>query len=132
MSTALAAALVISLAGAPDWEPPDWPSPGLGVSAAAPAPPPRSGLMEAAYRLYRQRSAENGGGCPYYPTCSGYGILAWRSWGLPVGVWLTADRLMREYPGMQKVDHYPIVTPHGIPRLDDPVPARRGPGRRDP
>ena len=126
-----AAVLVLSLAAqAGDtspatWGPRDWPDPAPGVSAAAAPTPLRRGLFEAAYRWYRGQSRDNGANCPYYPTCSGYGILAVRERGVPLGIWLTADRLMREYPQMGKFDHYPIVTPHSRARLYDPVPPRR-------
>lgn len=104
------------------WEPQPWPSPALGVSAEAPAPPARGGLLEVAYRWYRATSRENPDGtCPFYPTCSGYGILAVREHGPVYGVLLAVDRLFREYPRMEVFDHYPIVMPHGTPRLHDPV-----------
>ena len=115
--------LGIALA-APPWEPADWPPPAPGVSAAAPVVPQRPGLVEAAYRWYRVQSAKDGATCPYFPTCSAYGITAWRTWGFPVAIWLTGDRLMREYPNMGKHDDYPVVTPHGTPRFEDPVPSR--------
>ena len=78
------------------------------------------------YRRYRERSISDGPRCSFYPTCSAYGILSVRERGAMLGVLLTVDRLLREYPGMEQHDHYPIITPHQTPRLDDPVP----PGRR--
>lgn len=96
------------------------------VKAAAPAAAPRSGLFESLYRFYRQRvSSRDGARCPYYPTCSGYAITAIRTHGPLVGSLYTVDRLLREYPGMDHVDHYPLVTPHDTPRLYDPVPVPR-------
>ena len=126
MISALLLGVALAGTGAPAWEPSTWPSPGEGVSAtkAASVAPRRNGAMEAMYWAYRRASDQNGGGCPYFPTCSRYGIEAWRSWGFPVGVWLTVDRLLREYPGMAKQDDYPIITPHRMPRFADPVPAR--------
>lgn len=131
MISALLLGAALAGSGPPAWEPAAWPSPGGGVEARpeAPTPPHRSGAMEALYRAYRRGSDRNGGGCPYYPTCSRYGIESWRTWGFPVGVWLTVDRLLREYPGMAKRQDYPIITPHRTPRFDDPVPARDGAGR---
>ena len=120
----IALLLGLALAASPGWEPTTWPSPGAGVSAAPPAPPPHPGLVEGAFRWYRGLSARNGANCPFFPTCSGYGLQAWREWGFPVSIWLTTDRLLREYPWMGAVDDYPIVTPHRTPRFDDPVPRR--------
>lgn len=115
--------LVATLALA-DWEPRDWPSPALGVSAAAPAPAPRQDLLSRAYGWYRKRSDKDGARCPFYPTCSAYGLQAVRTWGVPVGLWLLTDRFTREYPWMAKADDYPVVTPHRTPRFHDPVPDR--------
>jgi putative component of membrane protein insertase Oxa1/YidC/SpoIIIJ protein YidD len=105
------------------WEPQPWPSPAPGIAAdprPAPVPP---GLFEALYRGYRRaNAADTQGTCPYFPTCSGYGILAVRAHGPAFGVLLTVDRLLREYPGMDAFDHYPIITVHGRGRFSDPVP----------
>lgn len=129
-------ALLLGLAlaappGAPSqpWEPRIWPAPAPGVASGPVEPPPRPGALEAAFRWYRARSKENGAVCPFYPTCSGYGIGAYREWGLPVAAWLTIDRLLREYPWMAKADDYPVVTPHRTPRFHDPVPDRDRPRR---
>jgi putative component of membrane protein insertase Oxa1/YidC/SpoIIIJ protein YidD len=116
--------LLAGLARAEPWEPGPWPAPAPGVSTAAPAAPPQTDLLSRLYRWYRARSAEDGGHCPYFPTCSGYGRRAVQERGLPLGTLLTVDRLLREYPGMDAVDHYPLVTPYGVPRLHDPVPPR--------
>lgn len=116
----------LALAGSePRWEPGPWPAPALGVSTAAPAAPPPTDLLSRVYAWYRHRSDQDGGHCPYYPTCSGYGRSAVSEWGLPLGTLLTVDRLLREYPGMAKADDYPLVTPYGVPRLADPVPKRK-------
>jgi putative component of membrane protein insertase Oxa1/YidC/SpoIIIJ protein YidD len=102
-----------------------------GVDAVPAASPPRSGPLEAAYRFYRDRiSPSDGPTCPYYPTCSAYAILSVRERGPFVGGLLTIDRLLREYPGMERFDHYPMVMPHETPRLYDPVaPRDRSRGR---
>ncbi|MBN2799686.1 MAG: membrane protein insertion efficiency factor YidD [Deltaproteobacteria bacterium] len=95
----------------------------VGEVAGTPqAAPPSTSLVERAYRWYRGVSEHNGGGCPYYPTCSAYGVIAIRKHGLVVGALFTTDRLFREYPWMDHAHHYPLVTPHGFPRLYDPVP----------
>lgn len=92
---------------------------------AVPEEDVRPGLTEALYRWYRLRSDQDGAQCSFYPTCSGYGILAIRQRGAVLGLLLTVDRVLREYPGMEQHDHYPVVTPHQTPRLHDPVPAGR-------
>jgi uncharacterized protein len=128
--------LSVALAAEPEWGPwKDGWAPYADVAASAPAAPARGGTLEALYRWYRGRSDRNGARCPYYPTCSGFGITAVRRYGPVIGGMYTVDRLLREYPGMQHPDHYPLVTPHEIPRLSDPVPARRddrGGGRTGP
>ena len=111
-------------APAPAWEPQDWPAPALGVSASAAHTVASTSTLLKMYRWYRKQSDKDGARCPYYPTCSAYGLKAVQTWGVP-GLWLTGDRLMREYPWMGKVDDYPIVTPYGTPRFYDPVPLRR-------
>jgi putative component of membrane protein insertase Oxa1/YidC/SpoIIIJ protein YidD len=120
-------ATLASPARADDWGP--WNQawiPVNGVAATAAAPSPRAGIFEVAYRWYRDDiSPKNGAKCPFYPTCSSYGIQSVRRFGPLVGSLYTLDRLLREYPGMDKVDHYPLVTPHALPRLSDPVPPRR-------
>ncbi|MCO4745626.1 MAG: membrane protein insertion efficiency factor YidD [Proteobacteria bacterium] len=83
-----------------------------------------AGAFESLYRWYRQLPDKSAGGCPYYPTCSGYFILNVRENGPLLAGLYTWDRLMREYPFMEKADHYPLVTPHGTPRFYDPVPVR--------
>lgn len=125
----IALLLGLALAAPPAWEPRVWPSPGGGVVAAPAEAPPAPGLVEAAFRWYRARSRDDGAVCPFYPTCSGYGLRAYREWGLPLGAWLTIDRLLREYPWMAQADDYPIVTPHRTPRFHDPPPARHRAGR---
>ena len=121
----LAAAVLWTGAGlsarAADWEPEQWPAPAPGVYAG-PVEVEETGALAALWRWYRARSDRDGARCPYYPTCSGFARTSVRRHGLVVGGWLAADRLMREYPGMAEVDHYPLVTPHGHPRFLDPVP----------
>jgi putative component of membrane protein insertase Oxa1/YidC/SpoIIIJ protein YidD len=126
-------ALLLSAAVAKDAEWGPWEdrwAPVAGVEAEKTPPPRRGGLFEDLYQWYRGRSDRDGARCPYYPTCSGYGITAVRTWGPIAGGMLTIDRLLREYPGMEHADHYPLVTPHEIPRLHDPVPPRRRKGAR--
>ena len=113
--------LFIALAQAAEWAPAEWAAPAPGVSTAVVGAAPTAGLLERLYRRYRKRSEQDGAQCPFYPTCSAYGILAVREHGAALGVLLTVDRLLREHPGM--VTHYPVVTPHQTPRFNDPVPA---------
>lgn len=104
-----------------------WPPAG-DVEAPAPVSAPRRGLIEAAYRFYRTRiSSRDGAVCSFYPTCSGYAILAVRERGIWVGGLLTIDRLLYKDNVWSGSADYPIVTPHGVPRLYDPVPPRRAP-----
>jgi putative component of membrane protein insertase Oxa1/YidC/SpoIIIJ protein YidD len=86
----------------------------------------RAGLFEAMYRWYRRiSSSRDGAVCPYYPTCSGFFILSVRAHGPLLGALYTFDRFTREYPFMERADHYPLVTPHETPRLLDFPPAER-------
>lgn len=126
--SALLLVVALSLAGPgrAEWGPWDQRWAPVGEIEATPARrSPRQGALERAYRWYRKVSETNGGGCPFYPTCSAYGILAVRQHGVVLGALYTIDRLFREYPFMEYAHHYPLVTPHGIPRLYDPVPAPR-------
>lgn len=124
-------ALLLHGALAQTWEPREWAPPHPGVPAGPPGREVRSDLLSQAYDWYHSRvSARDGARCPYYPTCSAYGLQAVRRWGWGVGTLLTLDRLLREYPWMQHFDHYPFVTPHETPRLYDPVPPR--PARKEP
>lgn len=118
--------LALGTAWAGDWEPRHWPPPAPGVATGPPVTESRQGVVEWAYRWYHHHvSPRDGARCPYYPTCSGYALLAIRERGVLVGTLLTLDRLLREYPWMERFDHYPVVTPHGTPRFLDPVPPRR-------
>lgn len=119
--------LATVLAAEPEWGgwSDRWPPPG-GVVVAETAPDRASpGLLESAYRWYRSLPDRGVAGCPYYPTCSGYFILNVREHGPILAGLFTWDRFMREYPFMEHADHYPLVTPHGTPRLYDPIPVRR-------
>lgn len=119
----IATLLVLLSSASAGWEPASWPPPAPGVSAApAPAPQDQS-LLGILYHWYHVHvSSQDGARCPYYPTCSAYGLTAWRTRGPVVGSMLVVDRLLREYPWMDHFHHYPVITPHGTPRLHDPVP----------
>jgi putative component of membrane protein insertase Oxa1/YidC/SpoIIIJ protein YidD len=110
-----------------DWGPWDerW-APVGAVEATPGPPPPRSGVFERAYRFYRARiSSRDGAKCSFYPTCSGYAILAVREHGPFVGGLYALDRLIYRDNPWRKPDDYPLVTPHGVVRQYDPVPERR-------
>ncbi len=114
---------LVVAASAQEWEPADWPPPMPGVSAARPAPPEPETPVERLYAWYHERvTPRDGPRCPFYPTCSAYALEAWRIHGPVAGLLLAVDRLLREYPWMGRAHDYPIVTPHGVPRFDDPVP----------
>lgn len=115
--------LLVQIAAAGDWGP--WEDRWAPVSREVqqPVEAPR-GVFEWAYRQYRRASRSGVATCPYYPTCSGYGILAVRAHGPVLGGLYTVDRLLREHPWLPRTgpERYPLVTPHQTPRLLDPVP----------
>lgn len=119
--------LATATAAEPSWGPWDGRWAPVGDVEAVPArDASRGGAFEALYRLYRRATrGDTRAGCPYYPTCSAYFILSVREHGPFLGAMLTTDRLLREYPGMENADHYPLVTPHDRARLYDPVPPGR-------
>ncbi len=124
--------LMCQMAIAADWEPARWPPPEPGVYTGPPETPQEQGLLNRMYHWYHERiSSRDGARCPYYPTCSAYALLAYRTHGAIVGTMLVADRFLREYPWMHKFRHYPIVTPHGVPRFYDPVPPRSRKSNQD-
>lgn len=119
--------LLATPAVAGEWGP--WNDTWPPVERAAEARPgasqePPAGVFEWAYRQYRGASRPGVASCPYYPTCSGYGILAVRAHGPVLGPILTLERLLREHPWLERTgpNRYPLVTPHGEARLHDPVP----------
>jgi uncharacterized protein len=55
--------------------------------------------FEWAIRVYQVTlSAWVGGQCRFYPTCSHYGLEAYRRHGVVRGTWLTARRVLRCHP----------------------------------
>ena len=113
------------LAIAAEWEPDTW-APVSGVEATPVIHKTHhGGAFEWAYRQYRKVSRPTTGSCPFYPTCSGYFIIAVRERGPILAGIYTIDRLVREHPWLTNVDHYPIVMPHETLRLSDPIPSRR-------
>lgn len=116
----------LAVGGSPDWGPwqDQW-APVGDVEATLPERSSRGGTFETLYRWYRNLPDKSAGGCPYYPTCSGYFILNVRENGPVLAGLYTWDRFMREYPFMDRADHYPLVMPHGTLRLHDPIPVHR-------
>ena len=122
----LLAGAIITGAAASPWEPTHWPPPTPGVYTGSPQAREQPGFAAILYDFYHNRiSGRDGARCPYYPTCSAYGLQSIQRRGWIVGTLLVTDRLLREYPWMQRFDHYPFITPHDTPRLYDPVPPRR-------
>lgn len=58
------------------------------------------------------------GRCAFSPSCSTFSTEALRERGVVVGIMMTADRLMRDHPGVLGEGHYTLL-PNG--RLFDPV-----------
>ena len=55
--------------------------------------------FEFLIRVYQVTlSAWVGGQCRFYPTCSHYGLEAYRRHGVVRGTWLTARRVLRCHP----------------------------------
>ncbi len=55
--------------------------------------------LEFLIRVYQVTlSAWVGGQCRFYPTCSHYGLEAYRRHGVVRGTWLTARRVLRCHP----------------------------------
>ncbi len=63
-------------------------------------------------------SPVDGDRCSMYPTCSSYGVDAFRKHGSIMGLVLTADRLMHE---TDEPSYAPIIIKHGHYRYYDPV-----------
>lgn len=63
-------------------------------------------------------SPVDGDRCYMYPTCSAYGVDAFRKHGSVMGFILTADRLMHE---TDEPSYAPVIVKHGHYRYYDPV-----------
>ncbi len=65
----------------------------------------------AAIRLYQVTLRPFlGGQCRYHPTCSDYGVEAYRRHGVFRGTWLTATRVLRCHP-LVKGGYDPVPPP---------------------
>lgn len=77
---------------------------GTGAACVESTPGTASIAAVAAIRFYQvilskpYNTAFNPGGCPFTPTCSEYGLGAFRGYGIPRAVLMTGDRLMRCHP----------------------------------
>lgn len=78
----------------------------LDVAAEVePAPSTVALAAVAAIRFYQivlskpYNTAFNPGGCPFTPSCSEYGLIAFRAHGAPRAILMTGDRLMRCHAG---------------------------------
>ena len=83
----------------------------------------RRTFSDRAFFFYQEHvSSRDGPRCPYYPTCSEFALRAVKKHGFVKGLFMTTDRLMREYPGMHKAENYPVTRKHGVEGFYDPVP----------
>lgn len=64
-------------------------------------------------------SPADGPRCQMYPTCSQYGLLAFRKHGPLMGFFMTADRLMRD--NISAEEFSPPRSVYGVLRFYDPV-----------
>jgi uncharacterized protein len=106
-SIALVLCSMVALATEPCWPPWDYSVPATGSAVHAGAPSVRgtaSVAAVAAIRFYqvvlskRYNAAFNPGGCSFRPSCSEYGLLAFKRYGAPRAFLMTEDRLMRCHP----------------------------------
>ncbi len=87
---------------------------------ANPSSPLAQGFL-IMFKFYRDvLSPLDGPKCPYYPTCSQFGVEAVRKYGVFWGLLMLFNRQMREYPNLLKDRWYPLVIKHGVLRAYDP------------
>ncbi|GEM_PF-1136690 len=73
------------------------------------------------FRFYQKiLSPIDGPKCPYYPTCSQFGIESVRRYGFFWGLLMLFNRQMREYPNLVKDKWFPLVVKYGVLRVYDP------------
>ncbi len=73
------------------------------------------------FNFYRKiLSPLDGPKCPYYPTCSQFGIEAVKRYGIFWGVLMLFNRQMREYPNLLRDKWYPLVIKYGVLRAYNP------------
>lgn len=73
------------------------------------------------FNLYKNHLSKlDGPKCPYYPTCSQFGVEAVRYYGPFWGLVMLFNRQMREYPNLKKDPIYPKVIKYGKLRVYDP------------
>lgn len=81
------------------------------AAEVGPAPSTVAIAAVAAIRFYQivlskpYNTAFNPGGCPFTPSCSEYGLLAFRAYGAPRAILMTGDRLMRCHAGAFLYEH---------------------------
>lgn len=77
-------------------------------------------LGAAIVSIFRDHiSAVDGDRCPSVPTCSSYGVEAFKKHGFFMGWMMTVDRLMHE--GKEEHDVSPMVYSNGKWKIYDPV-----------
>ncbi len=73
------------------------------------------------FKFYQEiLSPIDGPKCPYYPTCSQFGIEAVKNYGPFWGLLMLFNRQMREYPNLARDKWYPLVIKYGVLRVYDP------------
>ena len=70
-------------------------------------------LVSPVYNTYL-----NPGGCNFVPSCSHYGLQAFKSYGLLKGWVMTSDRVLRCHPGARA--YYPVERVEGTWKAWDP------------
>ncbi len=78
-------------------------------------------VLRSFFSFYQHHiSPMDGPKCPFYPTCSAYAQQALKRYGALWGTLMMADRLIREYPGMERANRYDMIF-KGIWRYYDPI-----------
>jgi putative membrane protein insertion efficiency factor len=101
----------------PGWEP--WPKKAV-QHAKADVPSSQTWMFLWSVRFYQLFiSPADGGGCTYYPTCSGYSVQSLRKHGPVLGFILTAERVNRNHSNQD--GYFPQLKKFGRVYLYDPV-----------